>query len=242
MRLPQNVTGADVTSPNSHESFVGVSGVALLLGFLTGLRAPATERTDESVISNNLLPIEDSDFSSPPLSDSGTHYRPRRSAEGISPKRSRHWSTHGVKLRPNSDFINFLHIDDGSVVVGSGQMENNSLCMRKHKFRVTVLASGEFVVMESQQGGEYLSENDSGIVGVHTDASSDVTSATRTDNRFFRIFKKDEGDAYYVIQNMHSGRYLHVENGTVSTVTEEELETSGTAVQFDMFDCDVTSG
>ncbi|XP_066960776.1 uncharacterized protein [Macrobrachium rosenbergii] len=240
MRLPQNVTGTDMTLPNTHGSFVGVSGVALLLGLLTGLRSPATERTDESDISSNPLPTEDIDFSSPRLSDADTHYRSRRSAEGISPKRSKHLSTQAFKLRLNSDFINFLHIDNGSVVVGSGQMESN-LCLRKHKFRVALLASGEFVVIESQQGG-YLSENASGTVGVHNDETSDVTSATRTDNRFFRIFKKDEGDAYYVIQNMHSGRYLHIENGTVSTITEGELESKGAGVQFDIFDCDVTSG
>ncbi|XP_068225938.1 uncharacterized protein [Palaemon carinicauda] len=174
-----------------------------------------------------------------------SHSRNRRStAEGSSSSslRSRYVSTHGFELRLSSGLNYFVRIENGSIVIGLGQLGNNDRCMKNHIFQVASLASGDFVVIESNQGGHFLSVQANGTVAIQTDETSDVTSASTTDNRFFRIFKQNEGDRYYVMQNVRSGRYLYVNNDSLSTVNEEEMNEQSSAVQFEIFDCDVTSG
>ncbi|XP_068201092.1 uncharacterized protein [Palaemon carinicauda] len=237
MMSPQNVPvfQAALSKPGS---LACTSRIALLMALLIGILAP----TGGSPIDVEMLNIQPNDDVTPttlPLS----HSRNRRStAEGSSSSslRSRYVSTHGFELRLSSGLNYFVRIENGSIVLGSLQLAHR--CMKKHVFQVASLASGDFVVIESNQGGHFLSVQADGTVAIQTDETSDVTSASTTDNRFFRIFKQKEGDRYYVMQNVRSGRYLHVNNGSLSTVSEEEMDEQSSAVQFEISDCDVTSG
>ncbi|XP_068225946.1 uncharacterized protein [Palaemon carinicauda] len=239
MTSPRNepVFQAALSRPGS---LACTSRIALLMALLIGILAP----TGGSPIDVQMLNIQPNEGVTPttlPLS----HSRNRRStAEGSSSSslRSRYVSTHGFELRLSSGLNYFVRIENGSIVIGLARLGNNDRCMKNHIFQVASLASGDFVVIESNQGGHFLSVQANGTVAIQTDETSDVTSASTTDNRFFRIFKQNEGDRYYVMQNVRSGRYLYVNNGSLSTVSEEEMNEQSSAVQFEIFDCDVTSG
>ncbi|XP_068225948.1 uncharacterized protein [Palaemon carinicauda] len=240
MTSPQNVPvfQAALSKPGS---LAWTSRIALLMALLIGILAP----TGGSPIDVQMLNIQPNDGVTPTTLLPLSHSRNRRStAEGSSSSslRSRYVSTHGFELRLSSGLNYFVRIENGSIVIGLARLGNNDRCMKNHIFQVASLASGDFVVIESNQGGHFLSVQANGTVAIQTDETSDVTSASTTDNRFFRIFKQNEGDRYYVMQNVRSGRYLYVNNGSLSTVSEEEMNEQSSAVQFEIFDCDVISG
>ncbi|XP_068201111.1 uncharacterized protein [Palaemon carinicauda] len=236
MMSPRNVPvfQAALSKPGS---IACTSRIALFMALLIGILAP----TAGSPIDVEMLNIQPNEGVTPTTLLPLSHSRNRRStAEGSSSSlRSRYVSTHGFELRLSSGLNYFVRIENGSIVLGLGQHGNNA---REYIFQVASLASGDFVVIESNQGGHFLSVQADGTVAIQTDETSDVTSASTTDNRFFRIFKQNEGDRYYVMQNVRSGRYLHVNNGSLSTVSEDEMNEQSSAVQFEIFDCDVTSG
>ncbi|XP_066960835.1 uncharacterized protein [Macrobrachium rosenbergii] len=218
MKLPVHITGGGVVSARN------APGLLLLLGFITGFQSVqgAPFPKDPSAQGNEFVP--------------GLSHKWKRSTNTNAARGSRYLGFELVKLRLSGGYPFTLYIENGSIRTGIGREQNSVSCLKKHKFQLPLGGPGEKVILESGEGGAFLSVDAQRELGVQVDASGNIDAISQTDNRLFRVFMRP-GERAARIKNLNTEMFLAFENSTFSAVPADHVASRNGLSAFEFYPC-----